>query len=131
MKATLSERAQGAMFRGGLAIPPSPLGAATKMALYTRYAAIPLAMGALSSLENNIADFIFGAGIINGNMAHLSDDYRVWYEPLQADDRRRKEKEHSRVSTQKPNKRRPDDYADGRLRKHLELVALRSDPENF
>ena len=44
------------------------------MAPYARNAAIPLTMGALSSLEYNTVDSIFGAGIVNGNMAHPSDD---------------------------------------------------------
>ena len=62
------------MIRGVLAVPPSLLGAATQMAPYARNAAIPLTMGALSSLEYNTVDTIFGAGIVNGNMAHPSDD---------------------------------------------------------
>ena len=37
-------RSECAMIRGGLAIPPSLLGAATKMAPYARNAAIPMAM---------------------------------------------------------------------------------------
>ena len=77
-KATPSERA---MIRRCLAIPPSILGAATKMAPYARNAAIPLAMGALSSLRDNIVDSIFGAGIVNGNIAYPSDDYRFEDEP--------------------------------------------------
>lgn len=85
MKATPPERHTPAMIRGGLAIPPSLLGAATKMAPYAKNAAIPFALGALSSLGDNIVDSIFGAGMVNGNVAHPSDDvrneYRVEYTP--------------------------------------------------
>ena len=83
MKSTPSERAQGLMIRGGLAIPPGLLGAATKFAPLAKNAAIPLAMAALSSLGDNIVYSIFelGSGIVNGIMAHPSDDYCVEHEP--------------------------------------------------
>ena len=45
MKATLSERAQGLMIRGGLAIPPRLLGAATKVAPLAKNVGIPVALG--------------------------------------------------------------------------------------
>ena len=40
-------------------------------------------MGTLSSLWDNTVDSIFGLGssIVNGNMAHPTDDYRVKHEP--------------------------------------------------
>ena len=51
------------------------------MAPYAKNSAIPFALGALTSLGNNVVDSIFGVGILNGDMSHPSDDYRVEYMP--------------------------------------------------
>ena len=53
------------------------MGDATKMAPYAKNAAMPFALGALGSPEDNVVDSIFGAGILNGNMSHPSDNFRV------------------------------------------------------
>lgn len=77
MKATPAERP---MLRGGLAIPPGLMAKALPL---LKGAAIPLAFGALSTLGNKAVDAMFGDGIINGNAAHPSEDYRVEYAPQQ------------------------------------------------
>ena len=58
------------MIRGGLAFSPRLLGATTRMVPYAKNAAIPLALGALSSRGDNVVDSIFGASILNCNMSH-------------------------------------------------------------
>ena len=50
------------------------MGAANRMAPYAKNAAIPFALGELSSLMDNVVESIFAAGILNGNMSHPSDD---------------------------------------------------------
>ena len=51
------------------------------MAPYAKNAAIPFALGVLSSLWDYVVDSILGVGILNGNMSRPSDDYREEYVP--------------------------------------------------
>ena len=81
MKTHPPERQSAIIIRGGLAFPPRLLGAAIRIALYTKNAAIPFPLVALSSLGDNVVESIFGSGILNGNMSQPSDDYRVEYVP--------------------------------------------------
>lgn len=62
--------------REGFSLPPSALVMGTKVLPYAKSAAIPLALGALMSLGDNIVDSTFGSG--NDSDA---DQYRVEYVP--------------------------------------------------